>query len=61
MLMPGAFLSTLLPEIGPAIAQLPARSQTVRLFVRALAVSVPGETFVIRLKDASLAAARPET
>src|ERR1043165_3164076 len=56
----GAFLSTLLPLTGPAFAQLPARSQTVRLSVEALAVSVPAATCVESRKLASAGSARPE-
>src|SRR5438094_85875 len=43
-LVAGAFLSTMLPAIGPAVVQLPALSQTWRLFVEAFAVSVPAGT-----------------
>jgi hypothetical protein len=56
----GAFLSTLLPAIGPAVAQAPTLSQTCRLFVEALGVSVPAPTAVVRLKPASAAFANPD-
>ena len=58
--MDGAFLSTRLPPIGPAVAQLPSRSHTLRVPVAALAVSVPAGTEVERLKLASAGLARPE-
>src|SRR5262245_46304632 len=51
--MVGAFRSILLPPIT-AVAQLPARSQTTRLFVLALAFSTPAATDVVSEKDASL-------
>src|SRR5262245_12424424 len=60
MLMLGAFLSILLPLIGPAVALLPALSATLRLLVAALAFSVPLATLVERLKLASAAFARSE-
>src|SRR5512143_373892 len=60
MVMDGAFLSTLLPPIGPAVAQFPSRSHTLRVPVAALAVSVPAGTEVERLKLASAGLARPE-
>ena len=53
MLIVGAFLSTLLPEMGPAVAELPTPSITARLLVEALGVSVPAATLVLRLKLAS--------
>ena len=61
MLIAGAFLSTLFPVIGPAVAQLPALSQMALVVVPALAVSVPAPTPVISEKLASLALARWET
>src|SRR5688500_17394457 len=60
MTITGAFLSTLLPPIGPAVAQLPTLSQTSRLPVSALAVSVPAGTPVERVNAASAELARPE-
>src|SRR5262245_30024950 len=57
--MTGPFLSIRLPPIGPTVAQLPATSQTMRLFVAALAVSTPEPTDVVREKLASPALARP--
>src|SRR5512142_3299961 len=60
MLMVGACLSTWLPLIGPAVAELPALSNTLRLFVEALLVSEPLATLVARLKFASAASARLE-
>src|SRR5262245_21325878 len=58
--MPGALLSTLLPLIGPAVTELPTASDTARTLVEVLAVSVPADTFVVRLKLESAALARPE-
>src|SRR5690242_17840144 len=55
----GPRLSTMLPKIGPAVAQLPARSQTERLLVAALAVSEPAGTLVMSVKEASAALAKP--
>jgi len=40
MVILGAFLSTLLPLMGPAEVALPAMSATLWLFVAALAVSL---------------------
>src|SRR5262245_23744742 len=59
-MMLGALRSILFPAIGPAVAQFPATSQMVRLFVLALASSTPGETPVTREKSASAGLARPE-
>ena len=56
----GAFLSTLMPVIGPAVVLLSALSKTLRLLVEAVLVSVPVATLVVRLKFASPEAARPE-
>src|SRR5215472_14789444 len=61
MVMSGAFLSTMLPLIGPAMTQLPATSQICRLSVKALAVSVPDGTMVDRVKLASPGLARPDS
>src|SRR5436190_5686731 len=58
--MSGAFLSTLFPPTGPAAAQLPAPSQTVRLPVGALASSVPAATLVESVKFASAAFDKPD-
>src|SRR5438105_7409958 len=58
--MVGAFLSTLFPPTGPAVAQLPALSQTLRLLVCALLVSVPDATFVESEKLLSPALASDE-
>jgi len=56
----GAFLSTLLPVTGPADAQLPTASHTLRLAVDADAVSVPAATLVESEKLASEGNLRPE-
>ena len=56
----GAFLSTLLPAIGPAVAQLFVLSQTWYVPVLAFAVSVPTATEVDSVKFASDAFASPE-
>src|SRR5437667_11148834 len=58
--MSGALRSTLLPAIGPAVAQLPALSQTWRLSVDAFASSLPAGTLVDSEKLASAGFARPE-
>jgi len=58
--MLGAFLSILLPAIGPAVVEFPALSATLRLLVEALLVSVLLATFIVRLKLASAVFARPE-
>lgn len=58
--MDGAFLSTLFPLTGPAVAQLPATSHTAREAVSALAVSVPSGTVVAREKEASAGFTSPE-
>src|SRR5207244_11959165 len=47
----GAFLSTLLPETGPAVAELPTASATDLLPVDALGVSVLAGTVVLRLRS----------
>src|SRR5690348_14503642 len=60
MVMFGAFLSTLFPDTGPAIAVLPATSTTDLLLVEAFDVSVPAATFVTRLKFASPELRRPD-
>src|SRR5437773_12315619 len=60
MAIAGAFLSTLLPPTGPAIAQLPATSQTLRRSVSACDVSVFAGTLVVKLKDASPADWNPD-
>ena len=52
--------SILLPVTGPAVAQLPAMSQTCRVPVDALGVSLPAATLVVSWKAASPALARPE-
>src|SRR6185295_9826175 len=57
--MAGDFRSTLLPAIGPAVAQLPARSQISRVPVPASGVSAPAATEVVRTKDASAGLASP--
>src|SRR5438105_7453213 len=49
----GALRSTRFPPIGPAVAQLPAASQTDRVPVCAFASSDPTATFVARAKDPS--------
>ena len=54
-------MSTLLPVIGPAVAQLPARSQIAREPVDEFAVSVPAATVVESEKFASPLLASPET
>ena len=58
--MPGPCLSTLLPVMGPATAQFPALSQTLRLSVGASESSVPAATSVESEKLASPGLARPE-
>src|SRR5215207_9677147 len=55
----GAFLSIMLPLIGPATELLPALSRTVLKSVDALLVSVLAATLVVRLKLASLAFFKP--
>src|SRR5262245_8576326 len=57
--MAGPFRSIRLPGIGPAVAQLPARSQITRLSVPALASSEPKPTEVISRNDASPELASP--
>jgi hypothetical protein len=56
----GGLRSTLIPLIGPAVAQLSALSQTSWLSVEAFAVSVPVATLVVSVNDASAGFARPE-
>src|SRR5262245_28769205 len=60
MVTVGALLSTLLLPSGPTAPQLPATSHTVRLFVKAFAVSDPAGTDVVRLKLASAGLAKPD-
>src|SRR5438093_4253192 len=57
--MVGAFLSALFPEIGPAVVQFPAVSQTERLAVVAFAVSVSAGMLVVSENDASAGFASP--
>src|SRR6266705_2698304 len=57
--MVGGLLSSLFPEIGPAVVQLPSLSQIDRVAVAPFAVSVPAETLVVRENDASTAFASP--
>src|SRR5262245_2794928 len=54
----GALRSIMLPAIT-AVAQLPATSHTIRLFVLALLVSSPSATDVDNENEASLFEARP--
>src|SRR5262245_28660875 len=54
----GTFLSTLLPLIT-AVVQLPATSQTTRLFVVALAFSTPSSTDVSSENETSTGFASP--
>ena len=49
----GETLSILMPEMGPAVAQCPSRSHTVRVFVDAFAVCVFAGTFVVNANEAS--------
>src|SRR6266403_3501734 len=56
----GPFLSTLFPTMGPAVAQLPATSQTTRVPVVAFAVSAPAATPVASEKLASEGLLKPE-
>src|SRR5438105_13457483 len=58
--MSGALRSTWLSEIGPAVVQIPARSQSWRLPVAALAVSVPAATLVLSWNAAADGSASPE-
>src|SRR5258708_5264531 len=60
MMIVGGFLSTMLGPTGLWVVLLPATSNTVRLFVKALAVSVPAGTEVVKLKLASAPLANPE-
>src|SRR2546425_7989748 len=60
MLMLGGFLSTMLPVIGPTVAQFAAKSQTECVPVAALEVSVPAGTLVLKLKLPSEEFARPD-
>src|SRR5207244_11298922 len=55
----GALRSTLLPETGPAVAELPTASATDLLPVDALGVSVLAGTVVFRVNVASAGAAGP--
>src|SRR5207244_4216887 len=56
----GGFRSTLLPVIGPAVAQFPTTSHTWCEPVEAFAFSVPAATVVVSEKLASAEAASPE-
>src|SRR5207249_2335696 len=56
----GAFLSTMFPETGPAVAKLPTASATGWLPVEAFASSVPAGTLVESEKLASPGLASPE-
>src|SRR5205814_2561576 len=56
----GAFLSILLPAIGPAVTQLPAVSQTWRASVAAFASSASVGTLVDSEKVAPPGVASPE-
>src|SRR6266699_5150624 len=60
MLIVGGFRSTMFPPIGPAVTQLPARSQRPCEFVGALAVSVPAGTVVASTNMGGEALFRPE-
>src|SRR5258708_33157524 len=60
MVMVGGFLSTMLPAMGPAVAQLPTMSQTWCVLVEALLVSVPAGTLVVSEKLVSAGLPRPE-
>src|SRR4030081_2641272 len=57
----GARRSTFTPVMGPAVAQLPAASQTLFEPVEAEAVSVPAATAVVSENCAWLGSARPDT
>src|SRR5690348_11480336 len=59
-MIPGPFLSTLFPLIGPTVTQLSALSQTLRLLVAAVGVSTPLGTLVTSEKLASAGVASPE-
>src|SRR5438270_8857669 len=61
MLMAGGFLSIMLPSIGPAVAQFPAKSHTWCEPVIAFAVSVPTGNEVASKKLLSGGFASPET
>jgi hypothetical protein len=52
--------STLLPVTGPACAEFPTASATLRLFVEAFASSLPAPTFVDNVIAASSAVASPD-
>src|SRR6266545_1970809 len=56
----GPFLSTLLPLIGPAVAELPTASPTAWVPVEALASSVSAGTLVDRENLASAGLTKPE-
>src|SRR6266542_3570323 len=58
--MVGAFLSTMLPQTGPAVVELFARSRTAWVPVQALFVSVSAGTLVESEKLASARIARPD-
>src|SRR5215216_1804780 len=58
--MLGAFLSTLTPVMGPAVAVLPTASVRVLVPVWALLFSLPSATLVDKEKFASLVGLRPE-
>src|SRR5260221_12014323 len=60
MTIEGGVLSTIFGPIGPAVTLLPATSDTPTLLVKALAVSVPAGTEVVRLKLACPGLANPE-
>src|SRR5438128_4100628 len=60
MVIDGPRLSILKPVTGPAVEQLAALSQIWRVFVDALAVSVPAATVVTSTKDAGEPVAKPE-
>src|SRR2546422_479787 len=60
MVMLGPFLSTLLPETGPAVVELATASATLRVPVEALGVSGPAGTAVVRVKGAGAGPVRPE-
>src|SRR3954468_1862993 len=55
----GALRSTLIGPMALTRVQRPSRSQTLRVLVNALSVSVPSATFVLSSNSASPGAARP--
>src|SRR6266545_958051 len=61
MVIVGAFLSIMLPLIGPPTVKFPATSNTVCVPVNALFVSVPAGTLVKSRKLASAGFARPDS